>query len=199
MKKSLTLLFALFSFICLTVSAQQIPKTERQAQMEQALKDDVPKILCLSDQVTTAGQPKDTAYEKLAANGFRTVLNLRTDKEGADLNHERDLIQKAGMKYINIPVVSSDPKPEQVDEFLKVVKDKTNYPVLIHCASANRVGAFWMIYRVVELDWSEEKALAEATQIGLTSPVLKKFAQDYIADFKKRTKRDSAIIKTPGR
>src|SRR5262249_41774205 len=198
MKKSLTFIFALLAITCLTVLAQQMPKTERQAQMEQALKDDIPKILCLNDQVTTAGQPKDTAYEKLAANGFRTVLNLRTDKEGVDLNHERELIEKAGMKYINIPVVSSDPKAEQVDEFLKVVKDKANYPVLIHCAGANRVGAFWMIYRVIEFDWSEEKALAEATQIGLTSPVLKKFAQDYIADYRKRTKRGSAIIKTQG-
>jgi len=183
----LTLLFfAFMSIACLTVSAQQMPKTEHQAKVEQALKDDVPKVLCVNEQVTTAAQPKDTAYEKLAANGFRAVLNLRTDKEGVDLVHERELVEKSGMKYINIPVNGADPKKEQVDEFLKVVKDKANYPLLIHCASANRVGAFWMIYRVVEFDWSEEKALEEATQVGLTSPVLKKFAQDYIANFKKQ-------------
>jgi hypothetical protein len=51
---------------------------------------------------------------------------------------------------------------------------------LIHCASANRVGAFWMIYRVLEQGWSEDKALAEAERIGLRSPALKQFAHDYI-------------------
>jgi uncharacterized protein (TIGR01244 family) len=186
MKQSITLIFAYVFLVSLTVAAVQVAKTDHQAKVEQALKDDVPKVLCVNDQVTTAAQPKDTAYEKLAANGFRAVLNLRTDKEGVDLAHERELVEKAKMKYINIPVNGSDPKKEQVDEFLKVVKDKANYPLLIHCASANRVGAFWMIYRVVEFDWSEEKALEEATQVGLTSPVLKKFAQDYIANFKKQ-------------
>lgn len=186
MKQSLTLIFAYLFLVSLTVAAVQVAKTGHQTKVEQALKDDVPKVLCINDQVTTAAQPKDTAYEKLAANGFRAVLNLRTEKEGVDLARERELVEKSGMKYINIPVNGADPKKEQVDEFLQVVKDKANYPLLIHCASANRVGAFWMIYRVVEFDWSEEKALEEATQVGLTSPVLKKFAQDYIANFKKQ-------------
>ncbi len=189
MKYSIKLLVAVVAIICPVVIACQMQKPERQGQqtqLEQALKDDVPKLLCINNQLATAGQPKDTAYDKLATNGFRTVLNLRTDKEGVDLNHERQLIEKAGMKYINIPVTGSDPKTEQADEFLKAVKDKANYPMLIHCASANRVGAFWMIYRVVEFDWSEEKAFEEATQVGLTSPTLKKFAQDYIANFKKQ-------------
>jgi protein tyrosine/serine phosphatase len=61
------------------------------------------------------------------------------------------------------------------------VKDKDNHPMLIHCGSANRVGAFWMIYRVVDQGWAEDKALDEAVKIGLTSPALKTFAHEYIA------------------
>ena len=71
-------------------------------------------------------------------------------------------------------------KPEQVEDFINAVKDKSNQPMLIHCGSANRVGAFWMIYRVVDQGWPEDKALDEATKIGLTSPVLKTFAHEYI-------------------
>jgi uncharacterized protein (TIGR01244 family) len=108
------------------------------------------------------------------------VLNLRTASEGIDLQHEREAIEKAGLRYVNIPVVSSAPKPEQVDEFIKAVKDKDNQPMLIHCGSANRVGAFWMIYRVIEQGWPEDKALDEATKIGLTSPALKTFTHEYI-------------------
>jgi hypothetical protein len=52
---------------------------------------------------------------------------------------------------------------------------------LVTCASANRVGAFMMILRVIDQGWSEEKALQEAVRIGLSSDKLKRFAQDYIA------------------
>jgi hypothetical protein len=41
-----------------------------------------------------------------------------------------------------------------------------------------------MILRVVEQGWSEEKALEEATKIGLRGEELKKFAKDYIASHK---------------
>src|SRR5689334_9682320 len=104
MKQSLTLIFAYLFLVSLTVAAVQVAKTGHQTKVEQALKDDVPKVLCINDQVTTAAQPKDTAYEKLAANGFRAVLNLRSEKEGVDLARERELVEKSGMKYINIPV-----------------------------------------------------------------------------------------------
>jgi len=88
------------------------------------------------------------------------------------------------MKYFNIPVVSSAPRPEQAEEFIRLVKDPANHPMLINCASANRVGAFMMIYRVLEQGWSENKALEEAAKIGLSNEGLKKFAQDYIAQHK---------------
>jgi uncharacterized protein (TIGR01244 family) len=157
----------------------------RLDQIEQALKADVPKILCVDESVATAGQPVDAAFGKLAANGFRSVMNLRTASEGIDLERERGLAEAAGMRYVSIPVVSSAPKPEQVDAFIKAVKDPSNHPMLIHCASANRVGAFWMIYRAVEQNWPEEKALEEATRIGLSSPTLKTFAHEQIVGRKK--------------
>ncbi|MEK6301356.1 MAG: protein tyrosine phosphatase family protein [Acidobacteriota bacterium] len=172
-----------------TVSvAQDRDKLDR---IQQSLKDDVPRILCLDERVATGGQPTEGAYAKLAANGYRAVLNLRTSQEGVDLEREKQLVEKAGMRYINIPVAGSAAKPEQADEFIKAAKEKANQPMLIHCGSANRVGAFWMIYRVVEQGWPEDKALEEATQIGLRSPELKRFAQEYItAHSRKKTASD---------
>jgi uncharacterized protein (TIGR01244 family) len=184
LQKNITKIVALFLFTSISVAFAQQLKSEKLVKIEQALKDDAPKILCLNEDFATAGQPKEEAFAKLSANGFRSVLNLRTDAEGVDLKREQELVEKAAMKYFNVPVVGSAPKTESVEAFIKVVKDKANHPMLIHCASANRVGAFWMIYRVVEQGWSEDRALEEATQIGLTNPALKKFAQDYIAAHK---------------
>ncbi|MEK6322589.1 MAG: protein tyrosine phosphatase family protein [Acidobacteriota bacterium] len=179
MKQFLLLTAALASLGALSAANPQQESTKLD-KIQQALKDDVPRILCVDERVATGGQPTDAAFAKLAANGYRAVLNLRTASEGIDLKHEQEAVEKAGMRYVNVPIVSSAPKPEQVGEFIKAVKDKDNQPMLIHCGSANRVGAFWMIYRVVDQGWPEDKALEEATKIGLTSPVLKKFAHDYI-------------------
>ena len=52
--------------------------------------------------------------------------------------------------------------------------------MFIHCGSANRVGAFWMIRRVLRDDWEVERAQTEAEQIGMRSPGLVTFALSYI-------------------
>ena len=58
--------------------------------------------------------------------------------------------------------------------------DPANQPVYIHCGSANRVGALWLIKRVVVDGWPVDKAMSEAEAIGLHSDNLKAFALDYI-------------------
>jgi protein tyrosine phosphatase (PTP) superfamily phosphohydrolase (DUF442 family) len=153
----------------------------RLDQIEKALKADVPRILCLDSSFATGAQPKESAFSKMAVNGFRSFLSLRPATEGIDLKRERSLVEKYKMHYFNIPVVSSAPRPDQADEFIRIVKEKSNHPMLIACASANRVGAFMMIYRVVGQGWSEQRALEEANRIGLRSEALRQFAQDYIA------------------
>ena len=169
------------------MAAEQQPKDRgRLDQVERCLKSDVPRALCLDDNFATGGQPTEQAFAKVAASGFHSVLSLRTAGEGVDLIKERAIVEKAELRYFNIPVVSTAPRAEQADEFIKLVKEKSNHPMLINCASANRVGAFMMIYRVVEQGWSEDKALDEALKIGLRGDELKKFAQSYIAQNKSK-------------
>jgi protein tyrosine phosphatase (PTP) superfamily phosphohydrolase (DUF442 family) len=177
----------LFIFTLLTLAvAAETPGNERARldQIEQSLKSDVPRVLCLDGNFATGGQPTDQAYAKAAASGFRSVLSLRTADEGVDLMRERALVEKNNLRYFNVPVVSSSPRPVQADEFIRLVKEKSNHPMLINCASANRVGAFMMIFRMLEQGWSEDKALDEAVKIGMSSEGLKKFARDYIAQHK---------------
>jgi protein tyrosine phosphatase (PTP) superfamily phosphohydrolase (DUF442 family) len=167
-------------------AAVESPNRERARldQVEQYLKGDVPRLVCLDRDFATGAQPAGQAYAKAAASGFRAVLSLRTGNEGVDLERERAMVEQAKMRYFNIPVVSSSPRAEQADAFIAIAKNRSNHPMLINCASANRVGAFMMIYRVLEQGWSEDKALEEAKKIGLSSDNLKKFAHDTIAQRK---------------
>lgn len=132
-----------------------------------------------------AGATDPKAMTALAAAGYRAVLSLReAAEEGALIEESRAAAEAAGMKYIHLPFKGSAPDPKVADEFLKVVADSATQPLFIHCATANRVGAMWLIKRMVADKWTDENALAEAKSIGLTSAALQKFAFDYVAAHK---------------
>ena len=132
--------------------------------------------------VGCGGQTDPAAMTAMKQEGFVAVINLRQASEpGADVEAGRSAAQSAGLKYIHLPFNAQAPDPAVVDRFLAAVADRSNQPVFIHCASANRVGAFWMIKRVLQDGWSADRARAEGEAIGLTSPQLVAFATEYIA------------------
>jgi uncharacterized protein (TIGR01244 family) len=131
--------------------------------------------------VACAGATTVDAIPALKAEGFKAIVNLRQATEpGADIDRSKAVAQDAGLKYIHIPFSGSDPSTGAVDEFLRAMKDPSNSPVFIHCASANRAGMMWMIKRVMIDGWSVEKASEEAERAGLKNARLKAFAHDYL-------------------
>jgi uncharacterized protein (TIGR01244 family) len=136
--------------------------------------------------VGCGGATQPAAMAELKKEGFASVINLRVaTEEGANVDAGRAAAQAAGLKYIHLPFEAASPDPTLVENFLAAVADTSNQPVYIHCGSANRVGAVWMIKRVLQDGWEIDKALAEAEAIGLTNPRLKTFATEYIAAHKK--------------
>ena len=147
----------------------------------------IQNFLKINTEVCTGGQPTLAQLAELKAQGITTVINLRTAGEaGFDAAAEEAETKKLGMKYFHIPVSNqAGPKDEQADEFLKVTDDAKNRPFFIHCGSANRVGAFFMIRRVLRDGMTYEAAKAEADKIGLRSQALADFAKQYIDKRKK--------------
>ena len=141
---------------------------------------DIREFLQVTPDVCTGGQPRLEQFAALKARGVKVVLNLRTPGEHR-ADAERQAVEAAGLKYLNIPVVYTAPRNEQVDEFLKITDDAANRPMFIHCTAAIRVGAFWLIRRVVRDKWTWDAALAEARKVGLVNaPHLEDFAKAYI-------------------
>ena len=129
----------------------------------------------------TGGQPRLEHLEKLKADGVKAIINLRPAGEHRAAEEEAKA-KELGLRYINIPVVYAEPKDADADEFLKVTDDPANRPAFIHCAAGIRVGAFWLIRRVVRDGWTFEKAEEEAAKVGLVNaPHLTEFARKYIA------------------
>ncbi len=155
-----------------------------------AWQQEVPPIrnfLRVNKEFCTGGQPRLEHLQKLKDEGVKAVINLRQPGEHR-AQEEADEAKRVGLRYYNIPVAFAEPKDEQVEEFLKITDDPENRPAFIHCTGAIRVGAFWMIRRVVRDGWTIERAEKEAAEIGLKeSPHLNEFARRFIEKHKGRS------------
>ena len=143
-------------------------------------KASVPGIVNFSKVETTvacAGATTPAALVEVKRMGYNSVINLRMPSEaGAELEAEASAAKAAGINYVHIPFNASMPDPAVVDAFLVAITDKANQPAFIHCASANRAAAMWMVKRIAIDKWDVDKATEEATALGLTNPALKTFA-----------------------
>ena len=170
MNKLLVILFALL--VALPIGAQQeIPP--------------IRNFLRVNADFCTGGQPRLEHLQQLKDEGIKAIINLRPPAEHRAAEEEAKA-KELGLRYFNIPFVFGEPKDEQATEFLKITDDPANRPAFIHCASAIRVGAFWMIRRVLRDGWKVEAAEEEAKKVGLKeSPHLNEFARRYIEQHQK--------------
>lgn len=114
--------------------------------------------------VASGGMITDEAMEYFSERGFRTVVSLLNPDEGVEAHREQ--AEEAGIAYYNFGVTSEGPGQEQAEGLREVLADPDNYPVMIHCASANRVGSLWARYRI-EMGVPTEVAFQEARAVGL--------------------------------
>jgi uncharacterized protein (TIGR01244 family) len=143
-------------------------------------KESIPGIVNFAKVETTvacAGATTPAALAEVKRMGYASVINLRQASEpGADIDGEAAAAKAASINFIHLPFNAASPDPMLVDRFLTAVTDKANQPAFIHCASANRAAALWMVKRIVVDKWDVERASTEASALGLTSSALKTFA-----------------------
>ena len=132
--------------------------------------------------VACAGSTAPEAIAGLAKQGFKSIVNLRlATEQGAAVEESKAAAEAAHIKYIHLPFSASEPNPKVVDLFIMAVADPANQPVFIHCGSANRAGALWLVKRMLVDRWDQARAVEEAKMIGLSSETLETFALDYVA------------------
>ena len=113
------------------------------------------------------GATDPSAMPWLKSQGFATVVNLRLASEaGAEVEASRAAAEAAGLDYVHLPFDAREPDPRVVERVLAAAGEDANRPVYIHCGSATRAAAVWMVGRVLEDGWTFEAAEAEAREIA---------------------------------
>jgi len=136
-----------------------------------------PTLLC--------GQPDLAALEAAKRRGIKIVVSLR--EEGETDFDEAEAAKSAGLQFRRIPFRA----PETLDDkvfaaALKILANSKDKPVMLHCGSANRVGAIWAAHRALDDGISVEAAIKEGKEVGLRNPAYEKITEEYIRRSKKR-------------
>ena len=99
------------------------------------------------------GQPTEAEFAEARKRGIKTVITLR-EKTEIDWN--------------------------EAEKTVSIMGDPKSTPVMLHCASANRVGALWLAHRVLNDKIDIEKAREEAKAVGLRTPEYEQRVLEYI-------------------
>jgi protein-tyrosine phosphatase len=118
-------------------------------------------------------------------HGIKTIVSLRTTMSDAglakpgteviykiedeDFSLERAMsdVKLAGLRLVHIWFHPVYPTEHQVSEFVRLVGDKANQPVLVHCRhGSDRTGTMCAAYRIVVQGWTKEEAIEEMTHGG---------------------------------
>ena len=112
--------------------------------------------------------PPDEIADYVKKYKIKSIVDLRFPGTGDDVNNpeipaeltaEKEAIAKIkGVNYFNN---GSDqvPKQKNLDTFFKIMDNKDNYPVLIHCYhGVGRAEMYSALYRIEYENWTNEEA-----------------------------------------
>jgi protein tyrosine phosphatase (PTP) superfamily phosphohydrolase (DUF442 family) len=141
---------------------------------------EIPNYRMVDDQISTGGQPSEEQLRSAAAEGFKAVINLATLNPRYSLDDEAGLVRSLGMSYHHIPVDWENPQASDFAAFEAVMQAHPADKVLIHCAANFRVTAFYSLYAMKHLGWTEAQADEFRATIweGSDYPIWEKFVGD---------------------
>ena len=178
-------LITLLSVAVVAIGLAACQKLESVPNLQIGIPDlNISDLLVQENSVFTSGQPSQQQLKEALQLGIKAVINLRTPSEQiGQYWSEQKTTEQQGAEYYNIPVNGIDGLNVQNAQALtKLLNKYQGKPVLVHCASGNRIGALVAIASKSEGD-SIEKALAKGKQWGMTREKLVEIIKTQLIGF----------------
>jgi uncharacterized protein (TIGR01244 family) len=192
-------IFACLALVCSLTTLARAQDSKSEAKDEKAPKLEACELgktynVHRIGKIYLAGQPSADDFAVAKKDGIKTVINLRTS--GEMRFDEKGVLKGLGLEYHYLPFAAPDTlKDEIFEKSLKVLGDRKKQPVLLHCASANRVGAIWLVHRVLTDKVEYGKALEEAKEVGLKFPPYEAKAKAYIEKTQAKARAAKSVEK----
>jgi len=116
--------------------------------------------------ILVGGQPTPGQLERARDLGYKTVINLRQPEEKD--NTDPELVRYLEMTYVSLPIGGPADITQEKARALADALEATESPVLVHCASGNRVGGLFAMKAFYVDGMSPEEALAVGKAAGMT-------------------------------
>jgi len=155
------------------------PAADRASDDSITLPDGLPNGSAPLPGLITSGQPAAEQLVQLAANGVAVVIDLRAPAEPRGFD-EPAAAARLALEYHNVPVDGATIGAREFDAVRSLLSARPARPTLLHCKSANRVGAVLVPYLVLDEHRSRDDALRIARQVGLRSDEMTRAALAYI-------------------
>jgi tyrosine-protein phosphatase SIW14 len=136
--------------------------------------------------------------EAVERYGIRTIINLQDEAPDPAVPHgffdrrterESELCRELKVRYHFINADLAHPydfpaqRPQAIAQFLRIMDDPANYPVLIHCrAGLHRTGCLVAVYRLEYEGWTVAEAIHELKDLGFGEFVCSN-ANQYIVQY----------------
>lgn len=138
------------------------------------------------------GLPTDQDLEALKKFGVKTIVSFRglgDPTEQVQIDSEKKVTTKLGMKFLNIQIPFDKPVPETtIKAFFKAVNDKKNQPLYVHCKGGrDRTGTMVALYRIQYENFKPAQAVEEMKQYTF-NPIDYPIFTNQIMNFKPFTK-----------
>ncbi len=129
-----------------------------------ALPVDIPQFAVVKNNIASGQEPYAEGVTWLKSHGYRTVLHVRAPNE--DDKSTQALFEKNGLRYLSLQVSPQTLSKEIVDQFNRLVTDAGNQPLFVYDKDSSLVGGLWYLhFRLVDKQ-TDERARANASQLG---------------------------------
>lgn len=140
--------------------------------------------------------------------GIKTIVNVQDELPDPPIQKstfdrgvvgEQELCRRLGVRYVHLaPDLRSDRNnpeatPEVITQWLAVIDDPANYPILLHCrAGLHRTGVLSAVYRMEYEGWDHASAAEELRANGfgdMACTAANDYVRQYVINYRPRRAR----------
>lgn len=132
--------------------------------------------------VGSSGMPTEHQFDEIARAKYEVVVNLVPPGSLGAHPDERELVERAGMRYVGIPVSYAAPRAEDFEQFARVVRASGDERVLVHCQLGWRASTFAFLYRVIEQGEDPDAAFEDVLRVWSPASHWRAFIRDTLRE-----------------